>query len=87
MSASLGLITRVWSSVKEQIVQPVPQDVQVCEFYCSLKQCTLEVSGRCEIRPRAALTLIKSTAGSRPQWDGAITPAPSPTISTPTHAA
>jgi hypothetical protein len=75
MPAGLGLITRVWSSVKEQIVQPVPQDLQFCEFYCSLKQCTLEVSGRCEIRPRPVLVLIKPTASARPPWEGPFTPA------------
>jgi len=53
----------------------VPQDPQFCEFYCSLKQCTLEVSGRCEIRPRPVLVLIKPTASARPPWEGPFTPA------------
>jgi hypothetical protein len=59
----------MWSSVKDQIVQPVPQDIQVCEFYCTRKQCSLEVTGWCEIRPRPALILIKrASASARPQW-------------------
>ncbi len=69
MSHSLGFLGQLWNSVKNQIVQPVPQELQFCEFYCTRRRCSLEVSGRCEIRPQPLLVLIKSTTASRPpEW-------------------
>jgi hypothetical protein len=69
MSQRPGFVARLWNSLKDQIVQPVPQEIQFCEFSCKRKQCSLEVSGWCEIRPRPALFLIKSAPGTaHPQW-------------------
>lgn len=69
MSQRPGFAARLWNSLKDQIVQPVPREIQFCEFHCTRKQCTLEVSGWCEIRPRPALILIKSASGTvHPRW-------------------
>jgi hypothetical protein len=75
-----GFVARPWNWLKDQIVQPVPPEIQFCEFSCSRRQCTLEVSGWCEIRPRPALVLIKPAAGAAPaHW--ASRPAASAAVS------
>jgi hypothetical protein len=59
MPNSLGSLNLLWRAVKEQIAQDVPQGIEFCEFECTRKQCTLELTGTCDIRPRQALILIK----------------------------
>jgi hypothetical protein len=59
----------LWRSVKEQIVQDAPPEIEFCEFQFTRKQCTLELTGTCDIRPQPALVFIRpALAGLRPQW-------------------
>jgi hypothetical protein len=69
MASNLGLFRSLWRSVVDQIVQDVPQGIEFCEFECTLKQCTLELTGRCDIRPQPRLVLIRpAVATDRPEW-------------------
>lgn len=71
MSRSKGFFAALWQSVVDQIVQEVPQSIEFCEFECTRKQCTLELTGACDIRPQQRLVLIKpAVATSRPDWAG-----------------
>jgi hypothetical protein len=71
MPHRLGYFNRFWNSVKAQIVQDVPQDLKFCEFHCPRAQCTLELTGSCDIRPRSASVFIMpAPANARPEWVG-----------------
>lgn len=64
-----GFFKHLWHSVKNQIVQPVPPDLQFCEFHCPYKQCKLAVTGSCEFLPIQALVLIQPAhALTGPRW-------------------
>jgi len=70
MGKGKGFFTALWRSVVDQIVQEVPQGIEFCEFECTRKQCTLELTGSCDIRPQQRLVLIKPAAMVRPEWAG-----------------
>jgi hypothetical protein len=69
MLNNMGFFNSLWRSVKEQIVQDVPRGIAFCEFQCTRKQCTLELTGACDIRPEPALVFIRpAPVGVRPAW-------------------
>jgi hypothetical protein len=69
MSNNIGFFKSLWESVKGQIVQEVPRGIAFCEFQCPRKQCTLELTGTCDIRPEPALVFIRPAAAiDRPEW-------------------
>jgi hypothetical protein len=71
MANKFGIFKSLWRSVVDQIVQDVPQAIEFCEFECTRKQCTLELTGSCDIRPQQRLVLIKpAVATVRPEWAG-----------------
>jgi hypothetical protein len=59
---NIGFFKSLWRSVVDQIVQEVPQAIEFCEFECTRKQCTLELTGTCDIRPQPRLVLIRPAA-------------------------
>lgn len=69
MSSNISFFKSLWKSVKGQIVQDVPQGIEFCEFQCPWQQCTLELTGTCDIRPQPDLVFIRPAAASdRPEW-------------------
>ncbi|MGA2049971.1 MAG: hypothetical protein ABSG96_19910 [Terracidiphilus sp.] len=62
-----GFFNLLWLSVKNQAAQPVPHDLQFCEFQCPYRHCKLEATGSCEIRPTSAFVLIQP-APAVAQW-------------------
>jgi hypothetical protein len=69
MANNIGFFKSLWRSVVNQIVQDVPQGIEFCEFECTRMQCTLELTGSCDIRPQSRLVLIKpAVATIRPEW-------------------
>lgn len=78
MPQNQGFLNLLWRSVKDQIVQPVPQELQFCEFHCPYKQCKLEATGSCELLPAQAFVRIQpATPIARTQWALAATDGPS----------
>jgi hypothetical protein len=64
-----GFFQHLWHSFKDQIVQPVPQEILFCEFDCPFQHCRREATGHCELLPYAAPVLIQpAQAVVRPQW-------------------
>jgi hypothetical protein len=55
-----------WTSFKSQIVQEVPRDLDFCQFECHRAQCTLELTGSCDIRPQQGLLPQQSLVLIRP---------------------
>jgi hypothetical protein len=69
MGNNLGFFKSLWRSVVDQVVQDVPPGIEFCEFECTRKQCTLELTGRCDIRPQPRLVFIRpAVATVRPEW-------------------
>jgi hypothetical protein len=69
MAYNMGFFRSLWHSIKDQVVQDVPQGIAFCEFQCTRKQCTLELTGSCNIRPEPALVFIQlAPASDHPQW-------------------
>jgi hypothetical protein len=74
MANRIGIFKSLWRSLVDQIVQDVPQGIEFCEFECTRKECTLELTGSCDIRPQQGLVLIKpAVATVRPVWAGGPT--------------
>lgn len=71
MGNGKGFFRALWRSVVDQIVQEVPEGIEFCEFECTRKQCTMELTGSCDILPQPRLVLIKpAVAMVRPDWVG-----------------
>lgn len=71
MANSIGIFRALWRSIVNQIVQDVPQGIEFCEFECTRKQCTLELTGSCDIRPQPQLVLIRPAGMTMsPEWAG-----------------
>ena len=84
MPHNQGFFNLLWHSVKNQIAQPVPQELQFCEFQCPYQHCKLEATGSCEILPTQAFVVIQlpAPAVAGPQW--APTGTDGPSASSPT---
>jgi hypothetical protein len=69
MANNLGFFKSLWRLVVDQIVQDVPPGIEFCEFECTRNQCTLELTGKCDIRPQPRLVLIRpAVAADYPDW-------------------
>ncbi len=69
MTIKQGSLNLIWRSIKDQIVQPVPQEMQFCEFHCPYQRCKREATGSCEFIPRQNVVFIRpAPAMARPQW-------------------
>jgi hypothetical protein len=69
MANYIGFFKSLWHSIKDQLVQEVPPGIAFCEFQCTRKQCTMELTGACDIRPEPAHVFILPVAAiDRPQW-------------------
>ncbi len=61
-------LTRLWQWVKDQIVQEVPEDIEVCEFDCRKKQCVTGEWESCDRRlHKAEGELMPPPANSEPK--------------------
>lgn len=70
MANSPGFVQRVWSSIKEEIAQPVPQELQFCEFECPFEHCQLETKGSCEFLPYGLVPIQPAQVAARSDWPG-----------------
>jgi len=69
MANSRAFLSSFWNRVKTQVVQPVPQQIQFCQFQWPHRACVLEAGGACnlralDIRPHQTLVVLRAAAAS-----------------------
>lgn len=61
------LLARFWRWLRDQIIQPVPQESAVCEFDCRKQQCSMGEWANCDRRlNKAAGELMPPSKELRP---------------------
>jgi hypothetical protein len=60
---AVHIFRRLWSFIKDQLVQDVPVEVEPCEFHCRVGQCTMGEWEACENRLR---TLAEKMSPAEP---------------------
>ena len=51
----IGYLCRPWKWFKDQVVRDVPEEVQLCEFYCRKSECVMDDWEHCERRLRSSV--------------------------------
>jgi hypothetical protein len=68
MNDRIGFFSQLWRKAKDSIAQPVPTDVQFCEFQCPHRLCLLDTTGRCDIRPQQSLVFLQVAQANAATW-------------------